>query len=1035
MKTLISFFVNNAKLTITLSLICLFAGVTGLASLNREENPPVDFATAVITAVYPGASPDEVEEQITNKIEEEIRTVEGIRSVRSISKSGLSTIIVQVEMEGYDTDRVMDDIQRAMQKARITAVLRGDPIFTRINAKEIAVYELALVGPNDKRKRDILAEDLKDTLENVKGVSIVELSGFNEREFQILLDRQKLSYYQVGVEEVFNAVRRRNQDTPAGYVETDEERYLVRVRGRVRSIEELGNLVVRSNFNGQSILIKDIAEVSDGMVEPEIITDLDGEPATIISVKKQAAADSIDIVESLQGPLAVFTKNLPEGYRIAVYNDEAERVRFRLNIVQSNALIGLLLVIITLLVFLPGWAGIMSGLTMPITIFATLGIMPVLGANFNVITMLAIVIVLGMLVDNSIVITENYARHRYAGLSNREAAIKAAHEFWMPISATALTTVSAFLPMLVTKGVMGEFIKWIPIVVCITLIVSLFESFILLPARLQFTIKKDPLSDNQDGNKTWFDPFIAKFERFVRRCLDRRYLVIFVITALLIGSGILTAVGNRFELFPNEGVEYYVSRFEAPVPTPVNKVHEMSDGIEEKIKAAMESVIGKGAIQVQFKKVGSSMFAIGDPQSKTANYVGMVFTVVKREFAIESDVKEVEKAMRAIPKGHFKILTHEAIAGGPPVGKPLNVTFRSNSDKELVELVKEIKSKLANVDGVFDIEDDIVITGKEYEIDLDYKMMARLGLSTDSVGSVLRTALQGEIASELQVGGDNFYLMVRYNEKDRSTIDSLSSTTVMDARGNRIPLQNFAKIREASGPSDRKHFNYLRSITVTSEVDPAKITSGQINTLVGKLYNELHAKYPRVALEFGGEEESTKESMESLFSAMLLAVLGIFAILVFLYRGFTRPFIIFSTFFLGFIGVNVSFFIHNKPLSFMALIGVVGLAGVVINAAIVLVSFLDERVDRKADPSIYLDQIAKGTSLRLRAICVTTLTTVIGLMPTAYGLGGSDFLLIPMTLALSWGLVSGTLLTLVWVPCIYATMNDIFKKFFKQPGF
>lgn len=1030
MNNFISFFVINSKLTITISFICLISGLLGLTSLNREENPPVDFATAVVTTSYPGASPDEVEEQITNKIEEEIRSVEGVRDIRSISKSGLSTIIIRVEMDGYDTDKAMDDIQRSIQRARITANLRNDPVFTRINAKEIAVYEMAIIGPNINRQRDILADDLKNTLENLNGVSKVELSGFNEREFQILLDRQKLSYYQVGVEEVFRAVQRRNLDSPAGYVESGQERFLVRVKGRVRSVEETENIVVRSNFNGQSVLIKDIARVRDGMVEPEIITHLNGEPATILSVKKRATADSIEVVNLLQDSLQKFTENLPKGFQLKVYNNEAERVEFRLDIVTSNAAAGLLLVIVTLLVFLPGWAGIMSSLSMPITIFATLGLMPSLGANFNVITMLAIVIVLGMLVDNSIVITENYARHRRLGLSTTDAAIKASHEFWLPITATALTTIAAFLPMLVTKGVMGEFIKWIPIVVSVTLMVCLIECFILLPARLKFTILKDVNSESDQ--QSWFDPYIKKFEKFVRKCLERRYFSAGMITLALIGSFILTALGNRFELFPNEDVEYYVTRFEAKTSTPVFDVDKLSNGLEEKIKTAIESKLGKGAVDAQFKKIGSSMFAIGDPQAKTANYVGMIFTVIKKDFAVGSNVKEIEEAMRAIDIKPFEIMTHEAIAGGPPVGKPLNVTFRSNSDEELIGLVNTIKKTLSEQDGVFNVEDDIVVTGVEYEVDLDYKAMARLGLSTDSVGSVLRTALQGEIASELQVGSDNFYLLVRYDEKDRTSIEALSNTTVMDPRGNHIPIKNFAKIRESNGPTDRKHFNYLRSVTVTSDVDPTKISSQKVNTLVRDIFTKLSPDYPRVSLVFGGEEESTKESMDSLFSAMAIAVMCIFSILLFLYKGFLRPIIVFSTFFLGFIGVNVSFFLHDKPLSFMALIGIIGLAGVVINSAIVLVSFLDSTVDSSKDVSTFLDQVAEGTSSRLRAISVTTLTTVLGLMPTAYGLGGGDALLIPMTLALSWGLVSGTLITMIWVPCIYAIMNDVFKKFLKR---
>lgn len=1030
MGIFIRFFVNNAKLTITLALICVLAGIMGLKSLNREENPPVDFATATIVSIYPGASPDEVEEQITNKIEEEIRSVDGIKDVRSFSKSGMSTIVIRVEMDGYDTDVVMDDLQRALQKARITADLRDPPIFTRINAKEIAIYEFGIIGPNENRERDILAEELQDRLESLKGVSKVELTGHNDREFKILLNREKMRAYQVGVEEVFGAVQRRNQDSPAGYVETDSERYLVRVKGRVKSIEEMANIVVRSNFNGQSIRIRDIAKTEDGQRDPDIIAKIDGNPATILSVKKMATADSITVVERLAVPLANFEKNIPKKYKLLAYNNEAERVAFRLDIVTKNALFGLVLVIFTLLSFLPGWVGIMSALSMPIAICATLGLMPVLGANFNVITMMAVVIVLGMLVDNSIVITENYARHRSLGKPPREAAFIAAHEFWMPITATALTTIAAFLPMLVTKGVMGEFIQWIPIVVSLTLSVSLFESFILLPARLQFTIKNTP-STKKVVKKNWFEPIIFKFEGVVRKALRHRYLVAFGIFFLLIGSFVLTAVGNRFELFPKTGVEYYATRFEAPVYTPIESVYKMADGIEDKIKNA----IGAEHVKAQTTKVGTSQFAIGDPQAKTANYVGMVFTVVHKESAQDLTSEEVVEKMRAIDKGSFAIMTHEAVAGGPPVGKPLNVVFRSSSDEQLAAIVVEIKERLSNVEGVFDVEDDVVISGTEYEIVLDHTMMSRLGISTSSVGAVLRTALQGEIASELQVGSDNFYLVVRYDEEDRSTLDSLSNTTIMDPRGNHIPLKNFATIKKSTGPSDRKHNDFLRAVTVSSDIKPDIITSGELNTLVNDYYEELKDKYPRVSIKFGGEQESTNESMESLANAMGIAIMAIFAILIFLYKGFTRPFLIFSTFLLGFIGVSIAFFFHQIPLSFFALIGIVGLAGVVINAAIVLVSFIDESVDHGAETDLYLDQVAKATSLRLRAISVTTITTVCGLMPTAYGLGGADPLLAPMTLALSWGLVSGTLLTLIWIPCIYAILNDIFRKVFKQPGF
>ena len=1028
MKQIFSYFVSNPKLTITLSIIAMLGGAMGLKNLNRESRPPVDFAAVSVSTFYPGASPEEVEEQVTNKIEDEIRTVEGIKDTVSVSKSGESSITIRIKMDDYDTTRVADDIQRAIQKVNLPPVILDEPVVVRANAKEIPIFDVALSGPNDSRKRDRIADDLKDLMEDVEGVSKVSFRGYQQRAYYIYLNAAKMKQLQVGMNEVLKAVQARNRNTPAGYVEQGTQKQLIRIQGRVKNIEDTKNIVVRSNFNGRSVQIKDIAEAVDGVEDSRLIAKLNGVPATLISVTKSAGADSITTVDLLRKALDSFKeKRLPEGYKLTVYSDEAEQVAFRLNIVTTNALSGLVLVLVSLLLFLPGWAGILSGLSMPITVFATLGIMPLVGANFNNITMLALVIVLGMIVDNSIVISENYSRHRFEGMSPKDAALQAAHEFWMPITATALTTIAAFLPMLVTKGIMGQFIMWIPIIVSIALFVSLIESFILLPGRLQFTIRDEKTGIPLDQKKSWFDPFIRGFERIILRAIKLRYLTVFVIICLLGASAIVTKKFNRFVLFPRDSVETYIARYSTERGTRLEETSKKSSFLEPKIL----ELLGEKNIEHLIHSVGRASTGNRDPQGRVGDNVGMVQIQIPKEMAENLDSREVLKKLRTIDKGKLETLSFESRAGGPPVGKPLNVVFRSRSDEQLQSFVDEVLKEVKEIDGVFDVGTDLFSASEEYAIKLNYDLLARLNLTAEEVGRVLRAAFQGTPLAELYLDGDDFYLNVRYRDEDRKSLESLKNTRVTDSQGYHIPLTSFATIEKIEGPYDRKHYNYNRAVTLTADVDPQIITSVSLNAMVREIANSKADTYPRVSLTFGGEQESTKESLDSLKNAMMIAILVIFAILVFLYGSFMRPLLILSTFVLGFVGVSFAFAIHDKPLSFFAMIGVVGLAGVVINASIVLTSFLDDRTKKVSDEN-WKQEVAKSTSMRLRAITVTTLTTAAGLMPTAYGLGGSDTILMPMTLSLAWGLVSGTFLAMFWIPCWYVIMNDITMKISKK---
>ena len=1022
MMRFFGFFINNYRFTFLLTALVVLAGVLGFSALNRETRPPVSFAIVTISTVFPGSSALEVEERITNKIEAQIQGVSGIRDYTSISQPGLSKVSVRIDMDRYNVSEVIKDVEREVGRVQdLPSEVLDLPLVQEVNAAEVPVFEVAVIGSNKDRERDRVAELLQDRLEGVAGVKSARLAGERSREYQVLLDQDKLVDKQVGSSEVVQAISRRNQNIPTGYVESPTERKLVRISGQVKEARQLEDTIVRTNFTGGVIRVKDVATVRDGNEDAQIAALIDGQPATLVVTTKRADSDAIKTVDSLKKELDSFSKKYPD-YEFKVYNNEADRVADRLNIVTGNALSGFVVVLVLLLIFLPGMVGVVTTMSLFLGVAGTLAFMPIAGANFNTITLLAIVIIIGMMVDNAVVISENYAQLRAEGMERIAATKKAVHQFWLPLTATALTTVAAFLPMLVTLGIMGQFIKWIPIVVSIGLLISVLEGFILLPARLRFTLKKEQLIKDEQNNVlkkgNWFTAVTDAFERFARQAIRHRYVTMGILSALLLGSIVLAALGNKFVIFPKEDVEFYFGRFQASNVTSLEQMTTYAEELSDKVQKAMPPDSVKRIVG----RVGVQRFGLADSNEKNSPYVGMFTISVFPEKAQQLDVEDVLAVLRGIDKGPLEKVSFEAGSNGPPVGNAMSITFRSDNYQQLDEVRKSFKEQISGITGVFGVGDNKVAGAPEYQIIPDYDAIARAGLDVATIGVALRTALQGSIVSRMTADGREFDVRVRLNDK-RESLDAVQSIQVRNRQGNLVPLLSVASLVEMDGPAIRRHFNGQRSINVFADTDTKVLTSVELNSKAEGILSKLLPEYPDVSRVVGGEQESTKESVQSLFRAMALAVLGIFAILVFLFGSYTQSLLVLSTIPLGLIGVSTAFYAHDRPLSFFALIGVVGLAGVVVNAAIVLLSYIRDLM--KEHGAQLHDALAKASASRLRAVVVTSLTTVGGLLPTAYGIGGYDSVLVPMTLALAWGLVSATILSLIWVPCGYAILDDI----------
>lgn len=1018
MKQLSKFFIENPKLTVVFIFFLLFYGVMGLKKMNAESWPAVDFATALVETEYYGATPEDIEVKITKPIEDEIRSVAGLKDVRSTSQAGRSKIVIRVDMDNPKVvvKDVMADLQRAIDRAKdLPTDLREKPKFIEIKSEEFAALEIAVVGANRNRQRDLVADALKEDLEDDRGVKEVKLDGYREREFEILMGRKKLDAFHIGVDEVLAKIAARNSNVPGGDLEDKVQRRLVKVDGKIKSAEELGEVVIRSNFNGQAVRLKDVARVRDGQETARVLTRYMGEEAVLMQVTKKSGADTLKLVAGVNPILERYRKQYPE-LKFVVFNDEGVRVQDKLATLSSNAISGLVVVIAVLLFFMPGRIGAMVAVSLPVSLMATIGLMPSFGLTLNSITILALIIAMGMLVDNSIVISDEYIRRRRLGNDSLTAAIETIGEMWIPISATAFTTIAAFLPMMVTTGIMGRFIYAIPVVVTTALMFCLLECFLLLPMRLHLVAQNIEVKE-EDHKKTWFDHVSARFEKFMAFIVDHRYWTALVMLGIVVFSFIMIGVFNKFILFPADQTEMYVGRLDMPVNTKVEVTYQKTRELEQKIHEAL----GKEWLAHSISYAGTQLTRPDDVKGQNGDSVGLV-----RMFATEFAKFNVPHTdfldkLRQIKIEGAEVSFEEQI-NGPPVGSPVSVTFRSNNGQKLDELITRIEGELKKTPGVFDVKIDDIFGPDEVQVRLDYDKVDQLGLTTVSVGSTVRTALTGTFASDVTLNNKEAELNVKFADVSKTDVKDLAELKILDQRGNLVPLHVLADFEEVRGTPQIKRFDYKRAKTLLANVDTKVTTSVAANKLVSDLFARYAPEYPEVSIVFGGEQESTNESMASLGNAMVLALIGIYAIMVYIFRSYLAPGLIMTTILFGLLGTSVAFWAHNRPVGFLAMIGMIGLAGIIVNNGIILIDFINQM---RAEGKLALREILiKSATVRLRPVMATSLTTMGGLFPTAYGIGGADAMLVPMTLAMAWGLTTGTILTLVWIPAGYAIIED-----------
>lgn len=1258
MQKVIEYFLHRSIFVNLLTVILLIVGGYIAVTLNREAFPNIDFDLVVVTTVYPGASPQEVEKLLTIPLEESIKEVDGVEEYRSSSIESRSSITIKIDPDVDDTQKVVDDVRSAVDRTEDLPEEAEKPILNEPSTSRQPIIQWSLSRPvKTTADYDALreqAERLENEFLAMPEVARVQRRGWLDREIFVDVDPDLLAGYYIDANAIRLALAERNVSLPGGDINLGKREIIIRTVGEFQEADEISRLFIRSNEVGANVQLRDVARVREDFEEPESLESTHGVEAIGLTVVKRESADIITtanktkrivmdfapqmavirtpypgrdaatVGEKITGPLEKYIEEnfsrdgppifgspalvsrvqsfnqngaseirlilnpdyiadedlddraeifaemfeelksdlpharsvLPEdaGDFSVQYlsapdtilprdvNDISYLVKRRLGVLVTNGITGLALVIGSLFLFM-GWrTSVMVALGIPIAFGMTFMAMSYLGVTMNLIAMFSLVIVIGIVVDDAIIVSENIYRYMEEGFDFFEAAARGAAEVFTPVLATISTTIAAFAPMMFMTGIFGKFVYTIPLVIILALVSSLLECFTILPSHVYDMNKLFPVKKKDEGHDFeeegegahWFLKIRDRFYRpALRWSVHHRWIFISVMISMMfisvglnvafgsfklfpsaidalyvkvsLPSGMtlertdryLRAVGNEIEKLPDTELDTYIARAgiqqkEGNDPFvkrggnygmlliylhPELDRNWSADQVIEVLRARTEWLMGPAALRAKKERDQPAILAALEAGDLDAAFrlaanpyrVPPEFADLRAEAAparidwfasadgwrhrrgkvqdrilkaLDPESPEgirLEDALRtivALPPLPPAVLAgtqfenrgaigleYEKLGGGPPVGKDIAVEITGEDLATLEQIAEEYKAVVRSVDGVEDVDDDFLAGKEEIRLRIDEGLASRVGLSILQIAAAVNTAFEGAVATSIKRPEEEVDIRVRFAERFRNDRESLKKIYISNRTGNLIPVSSLARFEEAEGLTVINHIDGKRLITVTANVNEQITTAVAANAEIAERSRDLAAKYPNYKIAFSGQNKDTEESLASLGRAFIVGVFVIFMILASLFRSLIQPAIVLMAVPFSLIGVILAFLLHGEPFSFLAFMGIIGLSGVVVNDSIVLVDFAN-RI-RAQRPELSNKEVAvEAASLRLRAVLLTTLTTVAGLLPTAYGIGGYDPFLVPMALSFAWGLAFATVLTLGLVPIFYSLVLD-----------
>lgn len=1045
MKSFIRFFAERHLLVNLLTLAIILLGLRSLMTIKRDFFPNIDLDQLVITTRYPSASPEDVELNLTNKLEGELKGIDGLEEMTSFSMENISVINISLDPDAKDTEKIKRDIRDAV--GRVTALpaeVTDLPSILEIKTENMEIIRIGMTGKVPYVLLRRLAKYFEKGLKDIEGVSRIEKIGFLAREVKVEVSNDAVEEYQIPMRDIVTAIQMRNIRATGGSFESYTSDKSIVTLAEFKSVEEIGDVIVRSAFEGPRIRIKDLATITNDFEPEKTRFRMNGEAVIAFVVFKKGAADLIRVVDAVKGYVEEQKKLMPPDVEIEYSADQSRFLRDRLGVLSANGLIGLGLVIAVLFIFLNFRTAFWVGMGIPLSIMGVLAIAPLIDIHIDILTLTAMILVIGLIVDDAIVIAENIYQRRELGEAPLEAAVTGTSRVLRPVFATILSSILAFSPFFFMTGLMGKFVFVIPLVILLALSVSFSEAIIILPAHItagrRNRLKSGPSEPSKKREtllptsgrlrQTWFDPLRDKFQRFTVYVLRFRYLVVTVFIGLLLGTVLYASRYIQFILFPGDTAdEFYIALELAPGSS--------LDATTDKIKEIEEIILSlpEDELESFWMLVGSQGGAGGFVPGESENWaIGSVtltpFSKRKRSAdEIIAGIRQHTGAMEDIDAIRYIVAS-----GGPPVGRPISLGIVGDDDNLRTSLADSVVAFLSSYGSITDIDRDDKLGKEQVGIEINHDQLSQLGLTVSGVAQSVRLAYDGHLVSMMRYGDEDMYIRVILEESVRKRPRYLGELKIPNRQGRLIPLKDIAEFKTGPGPSNFFHYEGERAITITADLaEGSTLTPLEATTAVIDHF-DVYTNWPGIRFVMGGEAQETAESMKSLAIAMLMAGLGIYLVLILLFNSITQPFLVMFAIPFGLIGVIGAFALHNEPLGFIAMTGVIGMMGVVVNDSLILVNFINVHRAESPDKK-FLRIVAEGTASRLRPILLTSITTVAGLLPTAYGFGGYDPFIAPMALALGYGVLFATPLTLLLLPALLMIQHDIGKLIRQIPRF
>ncbi|MFH0953275.1 MAG: efflux RND transporter permease subunit [Verrucomicrobiota bacterium] len=1010
-------------------LVMTILGVISYVNLPREGAPDITIPYVFVTAPYEGVAPAEIENLVTIPMEKKFKDLENVKQTTSVSSEGMSLTVIEFtpkENLNNALQRVKDKVDEAQPDLPDDL---DNPLVDVINfSTDWPIVTLVLAGNTDLERLKALAEDLQEEIENVPGVKSADIFGTREREIRVEIDPQRLVAYRFTLGAVMRAIAAENRTVSAGNLEMTGGKFQVRIPGEFKLVSEMRGIVVGLR-DGKPIYLTDVAALTDTFKDLSSVSRINGKPSVSLQVKKRSGENTVRLVKQIKKILAGFT--LPPGVDLTITGDQSVWIADMLNELENNVFSGFVLVVVVLFIFMGRSNSFFVAMAIPLSMLITFVIMSWTGATLNFIVLFALVMATGMLVDNGIVIVENIYRLRCSGLSRLDAARQGAAEVAWPVTTSTLTTVAAFWPLLNWPDIMGQFMSYLPKTLIITLLSSLFVGLVVNPAICSVYVSE------RKGEAQKTHPFVAAYERFLRAALRHRgWVMVFGLAFLVLTMQLYGRFGRGIELFPDVQPRSAAINVSYPQGTDIAKTDETLRSLEQKlfkypdIKYFLTTV---GA-------AGGHVFGGGGAGTQVGNiYVEFKDQAERKQSSLKT-VEQMRDDMGIIPGAD---VTVEREKEGPPTGAPISIEVAGEDFETLSYLAGEIQRAVKGVPGVVDIKDDLEEARPELQFRVDRQRAALLGLDTDTIGGFLRSAIYGAESSKFRAGEDEYDITVRLPESDRRSANLLSQIYIPVESGQTVPLSSLGQVVYTGGRGDITRKDRKRVVTITGDIEQRSVDAvlADVRKAVGKI--PLPVGYE---VSYSGENEDINENFAFLSRAFGIAVAMIAVILVLEFNSAVLPALIMVSVILSMIGVMWGLMLCRMRFGvIMTGLGVISLAGVVVNNSIVLIDCMLQK--RKAGLSDEEAAVAAGRQ-RLRPVLLTAGTTVLGLIPMAVGwsveihtwpwkfVAGAESSQwwAPMAVAIIFGLTLATLLTLVQVPVMYMlaerAISGVRRRFF-----